>query len=156
MAGPTGNAHQFPKASTCDGRWGETPTTGRTAATQRRSGSLRPRSPRSRLTVDVAACRTCAFLNEPGIFGKSEILLPIGPKSLHNPCRPGPHRGAFRDRHGRRAGDAMDAGGARDESAYLRTAKSCGPDAPTLASSWRKRFRRRRWQESPVTGESAI
>jgi len=31
----------------------------------------------------------------------------------------------------------MDAGGAADESAYLRTAKSCGPDAPTLASSWR-------------------
>jgi len=24
----------------------------------------------------------------------------------------------------------------------LRTAKSCGPDAPTLASSWRKPFRR--------------
>ena len=35
-----------------------------------------------------------------------------------------------------------------------RTAKSCGPDAPTLASSLRKLFRRRRWQESPVTGES--
>ena len=37
----------------------------------------------------------------------------------------------------------------------LRTAKSCGPDAPTLASSWRNHFRWRRWQESPVTGESA-
>src|ERR1700722_5281058 len=32
----------------------------------------------------------------------------------------------------------MDAGGATDESAYLRTAKSCGPDAPTLASSSRE------------------
>ncbi len=30
----------------------------------------------------------------------------------------------------------MDAGGAKDEGATLRTAKSCGPDAPTLASSW--------------------
>jgi hypothetical protein len=40
-------------------------------------------------------------------------------------------------------------------AALLRTAKSCGPDAPTLASSWRKQFRRRRWQMSPVTGESA-
>jgi hypothetical protein len=39
--------------------------------------------------------------------------------------------------------------------APTRTAKSCGPDAPTLASSLRKAFRRRRWQESPVTGESA-
>ena len=36
-----------------------------------------------------------------------------------------------------------------------RTAKPCGPDAPTLASSWRF-IRRRRWQESPVTGESTI
>jgi hypothetical protein len=29
----------------------------------------------------------------------------------------------------------MDAGGAEDEGAYPRTAKPCGPDAPTLASS---------------------
>jgi hypothetical protein len=49
---------------------------------------------------------------------------------------------------------------------YLRTAKSCGPDAPTLASSVAEGdvgpngpdtpvSARRRWQESPVTGESA-
>jgi hypothetical protein len=31
--------------------------------------------------------------------------------------------------------DAVDAGGAADESADLRTAKSCGPDASTPASS---------------------
>jgi len=47
----------------------------------------------------------------------------------------------------------------------LRTAKSCGPDAPTLASSLRSRvgptglrqdlIRKRRWQTSPVTGESS-
>jgi hypothetical protein len=49
---------------------------------------------------------------------------------------PGPHRGAFRDRHGRRAGDAADADSAKDEGAILRTAKSCGSDAPTLASSF--------------------
>src|SRR3984957_16896363 len=47
-------------------------------------------------------------------------------------------KGAFRDRHKRRAGDAVDAGGAADESATLRTAKSCGPDASTLASSSRE------------------
>ena len=34
--------------------------------------------------------------------------------------------------------DAVDAGGASDEGAGLRTAKSCGPDAPTLASSSRE------------------
>jgi hypothetical protein len=31
--------------------------------------------------------------------------------------------------------DAVDVGGAKDEGAGLRTAKTCGPDAPTLASS---------------------
>ena len=47
-----------------------------------------------------------------------------------------------------------------------RTAKSCGPDAPTLASSLaevqppnrvgvRRISARRRWQTSPVTGESS-
>jgi hypothetical protein len=30
----------------------------------------------------------------------------------------------------------VDAGGAEDEGADLRTAKSCGPDTPTLVSSW--------------------
>src|ERR1039458_9748631 len=47
-------------------------------------------------------------------------------------------------------GRGSDAG----RAALTRTVKSCGPDAPTLASSWRKRFRWRRWQTSPVTGES--
>ena len=51
--------------------------------------------------------------------------------------------------------DAVDASALKDERRVKRTAKSCGPDAPTLASSWRKRFRWRQWQESPVTGESA-
>jgi hypothetical protein len=65
-----------------------------------------------------------------------------------------PTRGAYRDRHGRGAG-CGGRGCALDEWRLMRTAKSCGPDAPTLASSWRKRFRWRRWQTSPVTGESA-
>jgi hypothetical protein len=33
--------------------------------------------------------------------------------------------------------DAVDAGGAKDEGAILRTAKACGPDFPTLESSLR-------------------
>jgi len=45
------------------------------------------------------------------------------------------HRGAFRDRHGRWVRDTMDAVARADERRCLRTAKSCGPDAPTLASS---------------------
>jgi hypothetical protein len=36
--------------------------------------------------------------------------------------------------------DAVDADGAADESTGSRTAKSCGPDASTLASSRRKQF----------------
>jgi hypothetical protein len=40
--------------------------------------------------------------------------------------------------------DAVDAGCALDEGAGLRTAKSCGPDASTLASSWWRRLRWRR------------
>ena len=61
--------------------------------------------------------------------------------------------------------DVVDASGASDEGACLRTAKSCGPDAPTLASSFAEaqsaqpgsdapyHIRKRRWQKSPVTRE---
>src|SRR6202022_4043890 len=45
---------------------------------------------------------------------------------------PVPQRGVA---HVTNAGrDAVDAGDAKDEGAFLRTAKSCGPDAPTLDS----------------------
>ena len=53
---------------------------------------------------------------------------------------------------------------ARGREMLQRTAKSCGPDAPTLASSLRScvgptglrqnLIRRRRWQKSPVTGRA--
>src|SRR5260370_110637 len=48
----------------------------------------------------------------------------------------------------------MDAVGAADESADLRTAKSCGPDAPTLVSSSQNYFPQCRMQKSPVTAHS--
>ena len=45
------------------------------------------------------------------------------------------HRGAFRERHERGVG--CDGRGGNARRAWLtRTAKSCGPDAPTLVSSW--------------------
>ena len=47
------------------------------------------------------------------------------------------HRGAARDRHGRGAG-CGGRGSARDERGLPRTAKSCGSDAPTPASSLRE------------------
>jgi hypothetical protein len=37
----------------------------------------------------------------------------------------------------------------------MRTAKSCGPDAPTLASSLVEFFRKATVTTKPVTGESA-
>jgi hypothetical protein len=48
--------------------------------------------------------------------------------------RPASIRGAARDRHERGAG-CGGRFGAFDEWRIRRTAKSCGPDAPTLASS---------------------
>src|SRR5690349_8884533 len=46
-----------------------------------------------------------------------------------------PLRRAYRDRHDTWVRDAMDRAVSPDERCRLRTAKSRGPDAPTLASS---------------------
>jgi hypothetical protein len=54
-------------------------------------------------------------------------------KSITSPSRP--DRGAFRDRHGRWCGMRWTRGVAR-RATLTRTAKTCGPDAPTLASSF--------------------
>src|SRR5260370_40466214 len=69
------------------------------------------------------------------IFGFSEISLAAWPKSVVYACRPATSRGAFSDRHGRGRRDAVDPGGAKGDSACMWTAKSCGPDTPTLVSS---------------------
>jgi hypothetical protein len=70
------------------------------------------------------------------IFGISEILLDGGVETGIKRFGPVPLEGRFAivTNAGR---DAVDAGGAFDERRCLRTAKSCGPDAPTLASSRR-------------------
>jgi hypothetical protein len=62
------------------------------------------------------------------------------PNQIYIAAHPVPPRGALRTSRtlGR---DAVDAGRALDESVASRTAKSCGPDAPTLASSWRQCLR---------------
>jgi hypothetical protein len=75
---------------------------------------------------------------------------PLSPRAI-----PASSRGAFRDRHERWARDAVDTT-ARGRTALTWTAKSCGPDASTLASSWRQccALRRRWWQESPIAKES--
>jgi hypothetical protein len=89
-----------------------------------------------------------------------KFSLPIGSKSLHNLCRPGPDRGAFRDRHERRVG-------MRWTRAALKTrAPACGRRSRVVLTPrrWRQVLEKqasckfswgRRWQTSPVTGESA-
>jgi hypothetical protein len=59
------------------------------------------------------------------------------PNQRHNLHYPAPTEGRFAivTNVGR---DAVDADGADDERRNRRTAKSCGPDAPTLASSLRE------------------
>jgi len=52
------------------------------------------------------------------------------------PSHPVPHRGAFRERHGRRGGMRWTQRCAR-RATLLRTVKSCGPDTSTLVSSLR-------------------
>jgi hypothetical protein len=69
------------------------------------------------------------------------LLIPAVPPRL---------KGAFRDRHERGVRDAMDACRAKDECVAERTAKSCGPDIPTLISSLSMMIFRRWWQESPA------
>jgi hypothetical protein len=49
--------------------------------------------------------------------------------------------------------DAVDAMATQDVRRLLWTAKSCGPDAPTLALRFAGLPARRRGQESPVPGE---
>jgi hypothetical protein len=63
-------------------------------------------------------------------------LFPSDPNQLHIPRRLVPSEGrlAIVTDAGR---DVVDADGADNERCLRRTAKPCGPDAPTLASSWR-------------------
>jgi hypothetical protein len=90
----------------------------------------------------------------------TSLICPTGnfPNSLSSPFRknislrrlvetalliryPVPQEGALRGRHGRWVRDAMDVKrrvqSLHGRTACLRTAKSCGPDTPTLVSSWR-------------------
>src|SRR6266850_2824775 len=92
----------------------------------------------SKTQVIFPSGKSAVCLSSPASKNFRALLrLTPHPNQRFSLAHPVPHRGAFRDRHGRRERDAMDADGAADESAGLRTAKSCGPDAPTLASSWR-------------------
>ena len=76
-------------------------------------------------------------LGRPVLFAKI-FRFTSDPNHLHIPRHPGPHKGAFRDRHGRRVGMRWTRVALLTRALTLRTAKSCGPDVPTLASSSRE------------------
>jgi hypothetical protein len=73
----------------------------------------------------------------PSCQSAAIVAVDLTPKSKLNLRYPARHEGRFAivTNVGR---DAVDADGADDERRMRRTAKSCGPDAPTLASSLRK------------------
>ena len=84
-----------------------------------------------------------------GLFCRNPTALPLPPNQRQIRRVPSSPRGAYASSRTLRR-DAMDALAAQDERRLKRTAKSCGPDTPTLVSSWRKQFRRRRWLSSPA------
>jgi hypothetical protein len=137
--------------------------------TQVHYGPSLPRRPHRYYSVLTCACRASkphygATANRPvdlpdGLFGR----LPVQPLCKKYFCsratqitsksplsRPTEGRFAVVTDAGR---DAVDAGGAADESAGLRTAKSCGPDAPTLAFKLVEVSTDDGDKKSPVTGE---
>src|SRR5258705_7912170 len=68
-------------------------------------------APTDRSMIPRSICPTgksLIYLSSPP---RKNILVLTRPKSLLELPRPVPHRGAFRDRHGRRERDAMDAAG---------------------------------------------
>jgi hypothetical protein len=80
------------------------------------------------------------FPVQPFLKNFSKISLRCTPKSNLYPLPSCPTEGrlAIVTDAGR---DAVDADSAFDEWRVMRTAKSCGPDTPTLVSSSRKQFR---------------
>jgi hypothetical protein len=88
-------------------------------------------------------------------FAQKYSALVVGQIISTSSRHPVPLGGALRERHGRGMGMRWTRRRAR-RAMPMRTAKSCGPDASVLASSWRKSFRQRRWQESRSPGRSRI
>jgi hypothetical protein len=99
--------------------------------TVRLNPASKPPSQTTRRANQVARCFLAVQPRLKKHFGFSETQI-----SCRTPAVPSHSEGRFAivTNAGR---DAVDANHATDESVCLRTAKSCGPDAPTLASSRR-------------------
>src|SRR3984885_7855951 len=95
-------------------------------------------------------------LGRPVLFAKI-FRFTSDPNHLHIPRHPGPHKGAFRDRHGRRVGMRWTRVALLTRALTLRTAKSCGPDASMVGVKFvmMLRITRAMVTKSPITRESA-
>jgi hypothetical protein len=94
----------------------------------------------------AAACVAPDVREKPDLSKRFNLICPVQSPRKKFPALPESQitglslavtspGGAYRDRHGR----GMGCGGRRgafDEQRVRRTAKSCGPDAPALASSF--------------------
>ena len=65
------------------------------------------------------------------------ILISRRCKSVYIASHPVPNKRGVAQRHERWDGMRWTRGGAKDEGVFSRTAKSCGPDTPTLVSDRR-------------------
>src|ERR1700730_18362281 len=81
---------------------------------------------------------TTPRLRQCAIFIRSKIFpFPPDPNHFYIPRRPGPQRGVSRSSRTLGTG-CGGSGGVIEEQRQQRTAKSCGPDASTPASSLRE------------------
>jgi hypothetical protein len=104
------------------------------------------------LRGDLPAGLFCKIAVQPS--SQKYFAFAVGQIISTSSPRPASIRGAYASSRTLGAGCGGRGSGAR-RAALARTAKSCGPDAPTLASSsCGDNPRERRWQKSPVTGES--
>jgi hypothetical protein len=89
---------------------------------------------------------------------RTPLVLPKTPNHQHPSRHPALSRGAYRDRHGRWVRDAVDAATSGAQMCATNDVASGRRSRVVLAPRrWRQvcgNTRRRRWQQSPVTGES--
>jgi len=126
-------AHDWP-ASSCKGQGGEAIPEAFVISGMVRRNSPQMRNYASRPGKSVASPNSEKAARQISEFRK--FRLPTDPNHSTDSPRPVPQRGVGQ-RHQRGAG-CGGRGSARDERGLMRTAKSCGSDAPMLASSLRE------------------
>jgi hypothetical protein len=99
------------------------------------AAAARSRHPQRRADESQNDCPTGKSPNCLSSPARKNIPVHFRPKSPLHPPYPALTRGGVSRSSRTLRRDAMDADGATDESADSRTAKSCGPDTPTLVSS---------------------